>query len=72
MPWIIYRYFPRFITEYFVVIEDPRDPTSGKKYGIPVRKERDADPKRACIRVKYFNFFGIPMFVRFYHRPPLH
>lgn len=69
---IIYRYFPRFMTEYFVVLDDPRDPTSGKKYGVPVPSEQFVDPKRACLRVKYFNLFGFPVFVRVFHRPPLH
>ncbi len=69
---IIQRYFPRFMTEYFVVLDDPRDTTSRKKYAIPVPSEKYVDPKRACLRVKYFNFFGVALFTSVSHRPPLH
>ena len=65
------RYFPRFMTQYYVVqkvrIEDGLDAV----IGVPVRSEADLDPRCPGIRVRYFNFFGKPIRVIREFRPPL-
>lgn len=59
---IIYHYLPGFRTKYFVVIDDPTNPASLYKVGVRLPGPHYCVPGYVYVRVKYFNFFGTPLF----------
>lgn len=66
----LYRYIPRFVTQYYVVVKVSDGPRP-MAMGFQVPSEKHLDPKLPAIRVKFFNLFGWPIGLVHESRPPL-
>lgn len=66
----LYRYIPRFVTQYYVVVKVSDGP-KGMAMGFRVPSEKHLDPTRPAIRIRFFNLFGWPVGLVHESRPPL-
>lgn len=65
---ILNRFFPRFVTQYFILL-----PVPGMKNAviqIPTCCEDHLDPQLPSMKKTFFNLFGWHVMVSVYFRPP--
>lgn len=67
----LYRFIPRFVTEYYVVVVKASDGPRTMAMGFKVPSEKHLDPSKPAIRIRYFNLFGWPVGLVHESRPPL-
>ena len=61
-------YIPQFRTEYFIVLDDPKDPKSAHKVSQRVKGPEEISPEQAAVRITYFDLFGYYIGLRAFYR----
>lgn len=72
MKWIFHRFFPRFCTIYFAILDNPFEPSSPFKMLVRLQGPTECIPGYRYIRFSFFNCFGIPLFRKAERFTPTH
>ena len=60
---LIWRYVPRFMSKMYVLPNQSGN-TEGTKRAFPLTAKTELKQGDKLIRLSFFNFFGIPLFVK--------
>lgn len=67
MKRIFRRYFPRFCTHYYVVLDDPCDDSSPLKLAMRIKGKAQCVPGFRYLRIRFFNCCGLMLFKKTEH-----